>query len=109
MTQESALAQPIALILTLRQPKRGFEWSHFKVLHQEVNSDGSKKGDPKVECLHCKHVFFGGATRLRSHLLRTKKGVAACESISEEDKQAIEKVAAEKASVQSAKRAILAF
>ena len=104
MTQESALAQPIALILTLRQPKRGFEWSHFKVLHQEVNSDGSKKGDPKVECLHCKHVFFGGATRLRSHLLRTKKGVAACESISEEDKQAIEKVAAEKASVQSAKR-----
>lgn len=85
-------------------PKRGIEWLSYKVLHQEVKSDGSKKGDPKVECIHCKHVFFGGATRLRSHLLGTKQGVSACTCISEEDKQAIEKVATEKATEQSAKK-----
>ena len=77
-------------------PKRGFKWLSVKILHQEVKTDGTKRGDPKVECLHCKHILFGGATRVRSHLLGTELGVSACTCVSEEDKQAIEKAATEK-------------
>ena len=29
---------------------RGPEWSHVKIVRQELKPDGSKRGDPEVEC-----------------------------------------------------------
>ncbi len=65
--------------------KFGDEWSYVKIKHQPLNANGTKRGDPEVECLQCGHMFRGGASRIRSHLLGTKDGVSACEKVSEED------------------------
>ena len=62
--------------------KHGPEWSHVKIVRHELKSDGSKLGDPEVECLECGHQFRAGVSRIRAHLLGTGLGVAACNSIS---------------------------
>jgi Protein of unknown function (DUF 659) len=41
--------------------------------------DKTGRGMAKVKCNHCEHIFHGGCSRIRGHLLGdTKSGVAAC-------------------------------
>lgn len=82
----------------------GAEWSYVKIKHQPLKPDGTKRGDPEIECLQCGHVFRGGASRIRSHLLGTKDGVSACDAVSEEDKQKLGKIAQEKSEQQLSKK-----
>ena len=54
--------------------------------------------------MQCGHIFRGGASRIRSHLLGTKDGVSACDAVSEEDKQKLSKIAQKKSEQQLSKK-----
>jgi len=51
------------------------EWNHFRVIELK-----DKSHQHKVECKYCKHVFGGGASRIREHCLHINLacGVAKC-------------------------------
>eukprot|EP00245_Coleochaete_scutata_P016392 TRINITY_DN7629_c0_g3_i1.p1 TRINITY_DN7629_c0_g3~~TRINITY_DN7629_c0_g3_i1.p1 ORF type:complete len:196 (-),score=25.48 TRINITY_DN7629_c0_g3_i1:182-769(-) len=54
----------------------GIEWRHVIV------KDAKPGNQPKVECLYCFKTFFGGATRIRAHIIgdRPNRGVSKCPS-----------------------------
>jgi hypothetical protein len=78
--------------------ERGPEWKHVKVV------EAKPKGDSKLLCAHCQKEFWGGAVRIRAHLLGNNPvaGVAKCPSTP----QAVidELTALEKAKVDSQKK-----
>jgi hypothetical protein len=81
--------------------KLGAEWTQVKIKHPPLNAYDAKRGDPKVECLHCGHTVRSGASRIRSG---TKDGVSACDSVSEEDKLKLGETAQKKFEQQLKKR-----
>ncbi len=57
--------------------KRRKEWDHVTAIGLK-----DKSHQHKVECKYCKHVFVGGASRIREHFLHINIacGVAKCTS-----------------------------
>ncbi len=54
--------------------EKGKEWNHVTVIELK-----DKSHQHKVECKYCKHVFVGGASRIREHLKNNPAcGVAKC-------------------------------
>ncbi len=55
--------------------EEGKEWNHVRVIELKDMSL-----QHKVECKYCKHVFVGGASRIREHFLQINPacGVAKC-------------------------------
>jgi len=55
--------------------EKGKEWNHIRVIELK-----DMPHQHKVECQYCKHVFVGGASRIREHFLQINPacGVAKC-------------------------------
>jgi len=50
--------------------EEGMEWNHVRVIELK-----DKSLQHKVECKYCKHVFVGGASRIREHFLQKKSSL----------------------------------
>ena len=88
--------------------KKGPEWKHVVVIDQPVDAQGKNKGDPTVQCIHCKEPFQfrGGATRIRSHLLGGF-GIKKCADIPPGAKKALQQLHENKEVEASKKRKLI--
>ncbi len=59
------------------EKEEGKEWNHVTIVQLKAER---QVAPAQVECKYCKHVFVGGASRIREHLLHINPacGVAKC-------------------------------
>ena len=79
---------------------KGPEWAEVTIL-----SEAGNHSNPTVKCNHCFHIFRGGASRIRAHLLSISgQGVCGCTKAPERLKAGLEQGQMERSAQAEKKR-----